>query len=38
VGLELLWADVWATAAFVDPTRTERLLEARDPAYRLIVL
>ncbi|MEO6019615.1 MAG: FAD:protein FMN transferase [Knoellia sp.] len=38
VGPDLLWADVWATAAFVDPTRTERLLEARDPAYRLIVL
>lgn len=37
-GPELLWADVWATAAFVDPTRTRDLLEARDPAYRLIVL
>ncbi|EAP96974.1 putative thiamine biosynthesis lipoprotein precursor [Janibacter sp. HTCC2649] len=37
-GPELLWADVWATAAFVDPTTTERLLEARDPAYRLLVL
>ena len=38
VGPELLWADVWATAAFVDPARTARLLEARDPAYRLLVL
>ena len=38
VGPELLWADVWATAAFVDPVRAGRLLEARDPAYRLIVL
>ena len=38
VGPDLLWADVWATAAFVDPTTTRRLLEARDPAYRLIVL
>lgn len=38
VGPELLWADVWATAAFVDHPRTQRLLEVRDPAYRLIVL
>lgn len=38
IGPDLLWADVWATSAFVDPTRTERLLEARDPAYRLLVL
>lgn len=37
-GPDLLWADVWATAAFIDPTKAERLLEARDPAYRLIVL
>lgn len=38
VGPDLLWADVWATAAFVDPARAGRLLEARDPAYRLLVL
>ncbi|GGB86593.1 hypothetical protein N798_04095 [Knoellia flava TL1] len=38
VGPDLLWADVWATAAFVDPARAGRLLEARDPAYRLVLL
>lgn len=38
VGPDLLWADVWATAAFVDPTTAGRLLEARDPAYRLVLL
>ncbi|GAA4108152.1 FAD:protein FMN transferase [Knoellia locipacati] len=38
VGPDLLWADVWATAAFVDPARAGRLLEARDPAYRLLAL
>lgn len=36
VGPELLWADVWATAAWVCPTRAADLLPARDPAYRLI--
>ncbi|CAN7487924.1 FAD:protein FMN transferase [Knoellia sp. LjRoot47] len=38
VGPDLVWADVWATAAFVDPVRAGRLLEARDPAYRLLAL
>ena len=38
IGPDLLWADVWATAAFVDPERTRRLMGDRDPAYRLIVL
>lgn len=34
-GPDLLWADVWATAAWVDPARVARLLPERDPAYRL---
>ena len=38
VGPELLWADVWATAAWVDPARAERLMAERDPAYSLLVL
>ncbi len=37
VGPELLWADVWATAAWVDPARAERLMGERDPAYTLLV-
>ena len=37
VGPDLLWADVWATAAWVDPTRAARLLAERDPAYRLML-
>ena len=37
VGPELLWADVWATAAWVDPARAERLMGQRDPAYTLLV-
>ena len=38
VGPELLWADVWATAAWVDPTRAERLMADRDPSYSLVTL
>ena len=38
VGPDLLWADVWATAAWVDPERAEALMRRRDPAYRLLVL
>ena len=38
VGPELLWADVWATAAWVDPARAERLMADRDPAYSLVTL
>ncbi len=34
-GPDLVWADVWATAAFVDPGLAGRLLEVRDPAYQL---
>lgn len=37
-GPDLLWADVWATAAFVDPDVTGRLIGRRDPAYTLILL
>ncbi|MBK9475599.1 MAG: FAD:protein FMN transferase [Tetrasphaera sp.] len=38
VGPDLVWADVWATAAWVDPQRCARLLAERDPAYRLITV
>jgi len=37
-GPSLLWADVWATALFVDPERGRAALEAADPAYRCLVL
>lgn len=37
-GPDLLWADVWATAAFVDPDRAIALLAERDPAYALLTL
>ena len=38
VGPELLWADVWATAAWVDPARAEQLMAQRDPDYGLLAL
>ena len=38
IGPELLWADVWATAAWVDPARAERLMAERDPGYSLVTL
>lgn len=37
-GPSLLWADVWATALFVDPLTGERALEGADPAYRSLLL
>lgn len=37
-GPTLLWADVWATALFVDPDEGRAALEAHDPAYRCLVL
>lgn len=37
-GPSLLWADVWATALFVDPEKGRAALEAVDPAYRCLVL
>nr|WP_179423374.1 FAD:protein FMN transferase [Pedococcus badiiscoriae] len=37
-GPSLLWADVWATALFVDPLAGERALEAAEPAYRSLLL
>lgn len=37
-GPDLLWADVWATAAWVDPALASALLAARDPAYTVLVL
>ena len=38
VGPDLLWADVWATAAWVDPARAAELMADRDPAYALVTL
>lgn len=38
VGPDLVWADVWATAAWVEPERASRLLADRDPEYRLVLL
>ena len=37
-GPTLLWADVWATALFVDPQVGKTALEGADPAYRSLVL
>ena len=37
-GPSLLWADVWATALFVDPTEGEARLRAEAPAYRSLLL
>jgi thiamine biosynthesis lipoprotein len=37
-GPSLLWADVWATALFVDPVEGAALLERVDPAYHCLVL
>ena len=37
-GPSLLWADIWATALFVDPRAGAAALEACDPAYRFLVL
>jgi thiamine biosynthesis lipoprotein len=37
-GPTLVWADVWATALFVDPSAGEAALAAADPAYRSLLL
>ena len=37
-GPSLLWADVWATAAFVDPVAAQQALRRADAAYRCLVL
>lgn len=37
-GPSLLWADVWATALFVDPEAGREALAANDPQYRCFVL
>lgn len=37
-GPSLLWADVWATAAFVDPAAALQALRRVDAAYRCLVL
>jgi thiamine biosynthesis lipoprotein len=36
VGPDLLWAEVWATAAWVDAVRATSLMARRDPSYRLL--
>lgn len=38
VGPDLVWADIWATAAWVDPRYAGALLAERDPEYRLVLL
>lgn len=38
VGPDLLWADVWATAAFVDPVAAAAAMARHAPGYRLVVL
>ena len=35
-GPDLVWADVWATAAWVDPGEAARLMAVSHPAYRLV--
>lgn len=37
VGPDVLWADVWATAGFVDPERVRGMLALRDPEYTTLV-
>jgi len=37
-GPSLVWADVWATALFVDPVAGRAAMAAHDPAYRSFVL
>jgi thiamine biosynthesis lipoprotein len=37
-GPDLVRADVWATAAWVDPERVARLIAERDTAYTLLHL
>lgn len=37
-GRDLVRADVWATAAWVDPQRAATLMASRDPAYTLLAL
>lgn len=37
-GPSLMWADVWATALYVDPAQGEATMRAADPAYRCLVL
>lgn len=37
-GPDLVWADVWATAAFVDPAAAGELMTLRDPDYEMVLL
>lgn len=36
IGPDLVWADIWATAAWVDPDEAERLMSETHPDYRLL--
>ena len=36
IGPDLVWADVWATAAWVDPDEAARLMSANHPDYELL--
>ena len=36
IGPDLMWADVWATAAWVDAVRAGSLMARRDPSYHLL--
>lgn len=36
IGPDLVWADVWATAAWVDPDEAAQLMSTSHPEYRLI--
>ena len=38
IGPDLMWADVWATAAFVNPARAGLLIADRAPDYSLLTL
>ena len=38
IGPDLMWADVWATAAFVDPTRAAKVMAERAPDHSLLIL
>jgi hypothetical protein len=36
VGPDLVWADIWATAAWVDPHEAARLMSRTHPDHRLL--
>lgn len=38
VGPDIVWADVWASAGYVDPALAMRLMARRAPDYAMLVL